>query len=120
MKQLEIISIGKNVVSPVLEALKSTLAEVAFLNLFPYRTRKNATPLAHALQRALDNAIGPLVKVLAPSRIIFLGKKAGDITGNRFGVQKSYTIQRTIGDRYLCAEAERVLNEIKTDGERSF
>jgi hypothetical protein len=114
-RQLEVINIGKNVVSEVLKACKSSLDEVTFLNVFPYRTKKNDTPAAAAVQRALDVVTEPLVNALGPSRIVFLGKKAKDIARDRLNAPTTYTVHRTFGDRYLSEQATRVLAQIKSD-----
>ena len=114
LKQIDVINIGR-LISVVLCACRTTRADVAFLNLFPYRTREDAKPAMAAAKRAVDLITTPLVRKLAPARIIFLGKKVSDIARGRIDGPRTYTIERTRGDRRICDAAARVLEQLKAD-----
>ncbi|MFC5520096.1 hypothetical protein [Polaromonas jejuensis] len=104
----------KNIVTPTLEACGRTVEEVCYINLFPYRTRKNNMPSAKARYAAWENIVAPLLNELRPILLIALGKKAGRVA-ERFPqpTSKLFVVPRTNGDRYVCDEAKAVLEMIR-------
>lgn len=104
----------RNIVIPTLEACGKTVDEVCYLNLFPYRTRKNSMPSAKALISGWGKVVAPLLGELRPRFLIALGKKAGSVA-ERFPQPTSrlFVVQRTNGDRHVCDEAKTVLEAIR-------
>ena len=103
-----------NIVSPTLAASGKKVDEVCCINVFPYRTRKNAMPRAKALAAAWRQIAAPLLKELRPRHLIALGKKAGGVA-ERFHLEpRLFTIQRTNGDRYVCDEAKMTLEALRS------
>ena len=113
-EQLKIINLRK-IVKPVLVACKSDITDVAFLNIFPYRTLRNTPPSSKVLRRSIDLIVRPLVDLLAPSRIVFLGLGVAKIAYEPLNARKKYVVERTIGDSRLCDNAKEVLRVIETD-----
>lgn len=102
------------IVAPTIDACGSRQSEIAYLNWFPFRTRADQMPHAHAMRRSRDAYLSPLIKNLAPSRIIALGKKVGVwLEKAPPGGGRLYIIPRTIGDSYLSPEAIKVIEDIK-------
>lgn len=99
---------------PTLEACQSTADHVCYLNLFPYRTAKDARPSARALNVAWLEIVAPLLKALQPSQLVALGKKAGSVAARYHqGPPQLFVVPRTIGDTYVSPEAEQVLTAIR-------
>lgn len=102
-----------NIVNPTLAACGKKVDEVCYINLFPYRTRKNAIPRAKALAAAWSQIAAPLLKELRPRHLIALGKKSGGVA-ERFHLEsRLFTIQRTNGDSYVCEQAKTVLETLR-------
>ncbi len=102
------------IVQPVLDAIGKGQSEVAYLNYCPFRTRGDKMPRANAMRNCKRLLIDPLLTDLAPRRVIALGKKAGTQL-NKYAPELAevITVPRTIGDSYISAEAQLVLNELK-------
>ena len=67
-------------IRPILHASKSALANMAYLNILPYRCRDNKYPKTKACRYIVDNALNlcfiPIMRALNPSMIVFLGQQA--------------------------------------------
>lgn len=110
----------RGIMSPVLDSLYTSLDQVAFVNAFPYRTRKDAKPHAHPLRQAITRCTVPLLQELRPQTLVCLGKKAGDAMASVTlpdGVM--FVVPRTNGDRYLSTDAQIVLKNLRQYMERS-
>lgn len=71
-------------------------------------------PQALALRASWGMIIEPLLAELKPAKVIALGKKAGSVAKRYFqGPGQLYVIPRTIGDTWLCPEAEDVLQSLR-------
>jgi hypothetical protein len=103
----------RNIVTPTLAACGKGVDEVCYLNVFPYRTRKNAMPSAKALTAAWEKIVAPLLGELRPRHLIALGKKAGGVAERFRPEAKLFIVQRTNGDRYVCDEAKKVLETLR-------
>lgn len=102
------------ILQPTLEACGTTVEHVCYLNIFPYRTAKDARPSSRALTNAWGKVVAPLLQTLEPSMLVALGKKAGGIANNFHRAPPPlYVVPRTIGDTYVSADAERVLAAIR-------
>lgn len=107
----------RRIVGPCLEAAGARLDDIAYLNVVPYRTREDRAPKVSALRAAWREVTGPTLEVLRPTRVIALGKKAGDAL-QRFPLPSGtlHVVPRTIGDTYVSDAAQMVLREIERDG----
>lgn len=105
-------NIGR-IVHPVLEAAAATLAEVAYLNFVPYRTRDDKLPRVPALTEAWNRLTHPALDALRPGLIIGLGLKAGNALA-RFPMASGelFAVPRTNGDSHISPEARQVLQDI--------
>lgn len=102
------------IISPVLDSLCSNLDQVAFVNVFPYRTRNDAKPHAHPLRRAMAQGTVPLLQALRPQTLVCLGKKAGDAMASvTLPDVVMFVVPRTNGDRYLSTDAHIVLKSLQ-------
>lgn len=102
------------ILHPTLQACRCTLDEVCYLNVFPYRTAKDARPSQSALQASWNLVIQPLLAELKPSMLIALGKKAGDVAARYHqGPPRLFVVPRTIGDTRVSPEARQVLDAIQ-------
>lgn len=102
------------ILSPVLQACGKTMDDVAYLNCFPYRTAGDALPQATALRSGWTQIVAPLMGELAPSIVIALGKKAGNVAEKYWASPgKLFVVPRTIGDSRLSDEAKVVLSRIR-------
>ena len=102
------------ILSPTLEACRTTIDNACYLNLFPYRTAKDAKPSSRALRVAWRDVVAPLLEALEPSRLVALGKKAGGIAERLHTAPPPlYVVPRTIGDTYVSADAKQVLAAIR-------
>jgi hypothetical protein len=103
----------RRILEPVLDALRCSTDEVAFLNAVPYRTREDRLPSAHARRQAWALVTAPLLQLLEPGVIVALGQKAGDVLDQQYrGGATTFTVQRSNGDKYLTPKALSVLEEI--------
>ena len=101
------------IVGPVLEASRKAPEEVAFANIFPYRTYKDRKPHHLPLLNAVGQIAKPLISGLKPGTVVALGKKAGEaLEGEQFS-GRYFVVPRTNGDRYVSAEAGKVLEAIR-------
>jgi hypothetical protein len=102
------------ILGPTIAACRSSIDQVCYLNIFPYRTAKDALPSASALRKAWELIVVPLLGALRPSKLVALGKKAGNVA-ERFHrpPPRLFVVPRTIGDSYVSAEAEQVLASIR-------
>jgi len=102
------------ILRPTLEACGTPVEEVCYLNLFPYRTAKDARPASRALTAAWTQVVAPLLQALQPSRLVALGKKSGGVA-ERFHREPPplFVVPRTIGDTYVSEDAQRVLAAIR-------
>jgi hypothetical protein len=106
------------IVRPVLDACHRSEHDVAYANWCPFRTRDDRMPRAEAMRRCRDAHVLPTIRLLAPKRIIALGKKAGgwlqrlDLPDSR-----TFVVQRTNGDRWVCPEARETLGRIRMSSE---
>lgn len=106
-------NIWTNVALPVLRTLKVEPSRVAYLNLVPYRTRKNTMPPAEARTRAWTRVTKPTLDLLAPGRIVTLGKKVdGPFSRLYAGTADRICIPRMNGDWGLPPEARDVLRNL--------
>lgn len=104
----------KTVLQPSREACGKVVEEVCVLNLFPYRTRMNGMPRAHALRNAWISVIAPLLRELRPRFLVALGNKAGGVAAKHpTPGTRLFIVERTIGDRVLCENAKRTIEEIR-------
>jgi hypothetical protein len=102
------------ILNPVLQACDKELSEIVFLNCFPYRTAGDRMPQVLALRASWVTIIEPLLAELKPNKVIALGKKAGGVAKRYFrGPGQLYVVPRTIGDTWLCPEAEDVLKSLR-------
>jgi len=102
------------IVLPVLEACEKSQTEIAYLNWCPFRTRRDNMPHVDAMRRSREVYLAPLIEELAPTRIIALGKKAGNwLAKAPLDEATRYVVPRTIGDSYLSPEALGALKNIK-------
>lgn len=110
------------ILRPTLEACRTTIEHVSYLNLFPYRTARDIRPSSRALHTAWLDVVTPLLQALQPSMLVALGKKAGTVAERSYqATTPLYVVPRTIGDAYVSADAERVLAVIqKAASELSF
>lgn len=102
------------ILQPTMEACCANIDQVCYLNLFPYRTRKDARPSSRALSAAWLKVVAPLLLALQPSLLVALGKKAGGVA-ERYHQRPPplFVVPRTIGDTYVSTDAERVLSAIR-------
>jgi hypothetical protein len=107
--QIEVVPL-RRIIYPVLKAARVDLADIAFLNVFPYRTRDNAPPPAPLVGKASAEIGKPLVDVLAPSRIFFLGSGMGKVAAEVMHADKIYVLKRSRGDSYVPAETQKLLD----------
>lgn len=104
----------RNIFVPVLEACGREVDEVCYINVFPYRTRKNAMPSAHARRAAWIQVVAPLLKALRPGVLVALGKKAGGVAERHSAAgPRLFIVPRTNGDRYVSEAARDVLEAIR-------
>lgn len=104
------------IVEPVLGASGDTSSAIAYLNCCPFRTLRDGKPHAQVLRQCRDIYLAPLIRALAPSRIIALGKKAGDALEKELHFDATrYVVRRTRGDSYIHADAARVMAGIRRD-----
>jgi hypothetical protein len=102
------------IVQPVLDACSKGPDEVAFANVFPFRTYKDHKPHSVPLRNAIIRITKPLVAGLGPSTIVVLGKKAGDaLHAHSLALGRCFIVPRTNGDRYVSAEAMAVLAALR-------
>lgn len=112
IEQVKVINLRK-IVYPVLKAAKVDITEIAFLNAFPYRTRDNDAP-SDSLIRLASREIGkPLVEVLAPARIFFLGSGMGKIASEAMQAPTIHILKRARGDSYVLAETQKLLDALE-------
>lgn len=98
---------------PTLQALDNNLTDIAYFNAIPYRTREDKKPPIIAQINSFNLLINPLLDLIQPSKIICLGKKAGEIL-NRFTENiEIITIPRTIGDSYISQDAKEIIKKIE-------
>ena len=99
---------------PTLAAAGRSIGDVAYMNVVPYRTRKNNTPPIAARRLAWARIVEPTIRLLAPQAIIALGKKADAVVQplNKTDV-KYFCVPRTNGDRYVSEKALGVLAGIR-------
>lgn len=106
------------IAQPVIEACGITQSEISYLNWCPFRTRNDKKPHAYEMRQSRDIYLEPMIRELAPRRIIALGKKAGDLLMTELNVDAvRYVVPRTRGDRYICADAIKVIAEIRQTGQ---
>jgi hypothetical protein len=99
---------------PTLKACNTELEDICYLNLFPYRTARDARPSLRALNTAWISIVKPLLQSLQPTVLVALGKKAGKIAESVHSAPPElFVVPRTIGDSYLCDEAKQVLSTIQ-------
>lgn len=111
IEQVKVINLRK-IIYPVLKAAKVDISEIAFLNAFPYRTRDNEAP-SDSLIRLASREIGkPLVELLAPSRIFFLGSGMGKIAAEELRAPTIHIVKRSRGDSYVLPETQKLLDEL--------
>jgi hypothetical protein len=102
------------VIKEILHAVGAAPEETAFLNVVPFRTRRDVTPRLVEQQRAWRAATLQQARALAPGRIVDLGQKAYDAltrleAASEFDVFK---VRRTIGDSYIHPEARLALERL--------
>jgi hypothetical protein len=98
------------IVEPVLEACGRQQQDIVYLNWCPFRTRADRMPRTAAMSHCRNMHIEPLIKVLAPARLIALGMKVGSwVEKEGFSGVQSFTVPRTIGDTYVSPAAAKVL-----------
>ena len=96
---------------PTLKAAGKTIDEVAYMNVFPYRTQENKAPPVAAKKEAWNLIVGPTLNLLAPYALVNLGFAASKVVDDLDTVKpyvKRYDIKRTNGDTYICNEARTV------------
>lgn len=109
IEQVKVINL-RRIVYPVLKAANVDITEIAFLNAFPYRTRDNDAP-SDTLIRLASREIGkPLVEVLAPARIFFLGSGMGKIASEAMRAPTIHILKRARGDSYVLPETQKLLD----------
>lgn len=102
------------ILQPTLQAACIRLEHSCYLNVFPYRTAKDALPAVSARQTAWREVISPLLTQLNPSIVIALGKKAGRIAqALHIEPPRLFVVPRTIGDTYISQDARAVLDAIR-------
>ena len=110
------------ILGPTCEATSRSIAQVAYLNVVPYRTRSDRLPPVAAQRVAWARIVAPTIRLLEPQVLIALGRKADKIiarmlSGSHTGAY--YCVPRTIGDSYVSAEADKVLRRIREEYARS-
>lgn len=113
IEQVKVIPLQR-IIYPVLKAAKVDLADIAFLNVFPYRTRDNAPPPSRLVRVASNEISKPLVDALAPSRIFFLGSGMGKVAAEVIHADKVYVLKRARGDSYLPPETKKLLSGLSS------
>lgn len=104
------------ILGPTLEACACSLDQVCYLNIFPYRTARDAKPSQPALRNAWAHITQPLLASLKPGRLVALGKKAGNVAAELYTPPpRLFVIPRTIGDTYISEEAHVVLGQLRRD-----
>lgn len=111
IEQVKNINLRK-IIYPVLKAAKQDIAGIAFLNVFPYRTRDNAPPPAGLVRLAATEIGKPLVEALAPSCIFFLGSGMGKIAAEVMHAEKIYILKRARGDTHVPPDTQRQLDNL--------
>lgn len=102
------------IMSPVLDSLSVNIDQVAFVNVFPYRTRNDAKPHAHPLRQALALCTVPLLRALRTKTIVCLGNKAGKAMATAPPINGlTFVVPRTNGDRYLSNDAHTILRNLR-------
>lgn len=99
-------------IDAVLAQTNRAYAEVAFLNLVPFRTRNNVEPSQIEKSRSLAAGVGELVEALAPGRIIALGRKSFDFIVKQSAMPPATYLPRTNGDNYISEGAKLVISEL--------
>ncbi|MDM0045704.1 hypothetical protein QTH91_14535 [Variovorax dokdonensis] len=113
IEQIKVIPLQR-IIYPVLTTAKVDLADIAFLNVFPYRTRDNAPPPSRLVRVASNEICKPLVDALAPSRIFFLGSGMGKVAAEVIHAGEVYVLKRTRGDSYLPPETLKLLDGLSS------
>ena len=104
------------ILQPTLEAAHVSIQDVAFMNIVPYRTRNDRMPRVAAARTAWTRIIGPSLDVLAPSAVVAMGKKAGNLVDRlHSGGAPVYCVPRTNGDRYVSNEAILVHQKMRLE-----
>lgn len=102
------------ILQPTLDACRTTIGHICYLNLFPYRTANDARPSSLALKNSWLQIVTPLLQALRPSLLVALGKKAGSVAGRYHQAPPPlFVVPRTIGDTYVSEEANQVLATIR-------
>lgn len=102
------------ILGPAAAACSARPEDLCYLNCFPYRTRGDALPSAHALKLSWQKVVSPLIAELEPSLLVVLGKKAGNLVARVYvGDAPVFVVPRTIGDSYISPAANEVLAAIR-------
>ena len=101
------------IIEPTMDAAGMSLEQVAYVNLVPYRTRKNNMPPVLARKNAFERIVEPMFGILDPKAIVALGKKVGTIPQLRQSTAPVYCVQRTNGDRWVCDNARSEIEKIR-------
>lgn len=105
----------RNVIRPALTAAALEAHDVAFLNMFPFRCAQNEPPTAAMRQTAWSEVVSRQLELLAPGRIIALGKAAGNLLGRYYKGNATITVlPRAIGDTRLTPEARAEIDQLRT------
>lgn len=80
-----------------MEACRTTVEHVCYLNAFPYRTAKDARPASQALNITWLEVVAPLLQALQPSLMIALGKKLVALLNATTEAPHRYSSCRALG-----------------------
>jgi hypothetical protein len=117
--QLPTIGMGV-LLNRVLSRVGETLDSVAFFNACPYRTRNDEKLGARTQKKSRELVAAPLLEVLSPDTIIYLGVEVGREASKTLNARWTYVLPRAINDKQLNKDAEPVLAQMEGDTPARF
>lgn len=117
--QLPTIGMGV-LLNRVLSRACETPDSVAFFNACPYRTRNDEKLGVRTQRMARELVAGPLLKVLNPDTIIYLGVEVGREASKTLKARWTYVLPRAINDKQLNKDAAPVLAQLESDTPARF
>lgn len=104
----------RNILDPTLNAAKTDINSIAYINVVPYRTREDKLPPSQARSYSWTRIVEPSLDILRPNVVITLGKKAHNVIHELLQEDvKYFCIPRTIGDTYISNDAKKILGDIQ-------
>ena len=106
----------RRILLPTLEAAGTTIEEVAYMNVVPYRTREERMPPIAVRRSSWAKIVAPTIDLLSPRALITLGKKAGGVVTALYdGAIAHYCVPRTIGDTRVSEDAREVHRQMRKE-----